>query len=152
MKKWSCLFLLCALCLPVLQLGAQEKPKAEERAKVPTPVKSLRTGIRVPIELESKDQKTTYLDIGTNIDCGIRTEDDGRFHVYLIFDRSALHPNKSSEGERLVASPGGQPVIRQFRTSENLMLKDGQSSENLLSTDPLTGHTLRVTVTINVQK
>jgi len=113
---------------------------------------SLRTGIRVPIELESKDQKTTYLDIGTNIDCGIRTEDDGRFHVYLIFDRSALHPNKSSEGERLVASPGGQPVIRQFRTSENLMLKDGQSSENLLSTDPLTGHTLRVTVTINVQK
>jgi hypothetical protein len=113
---------------------------------------SLRTGIRVPIELESKDQKTTYLDIGTNIDCGVRTEDDGRFHVYLIFDRSALHPNKSSEGERLVASPGGQPVIRQFRTSENLMLKDGQSSENLLSTDPLTGHTLRVTVTINVQK
>jgi hypothetical protein len=187
MKKWNYLFLLAALCLPVLQLNAQDKPKTEDRVKVSTPVKvqivfteydgekkissmpyaftvisdekvggnystSLRTGIRVPIELESKDQKTTYLDIGTNIDCGIRTEDDGRFHVYLIFDRSALHPNKSSEGERLVASPGGQPVIRQFRTSENLMLKDGQSSENLLSTDPLTGHTLRVTVTINVQK
>ncbi len=187
MKKWKCLFLIAALCLPVLQLNGQDKPKTEDRVKVFTPVKvqivfteydgekkmssmpyaftvisdekvggnystSLRTGIRVPIELESKDQKTTYLDIGTNIDCGIRTEDDGRFHVYLIFDRSALHPNKSGEGERLVASPGGQPVIRQFRTSENLMLKDGQSSENLLSTDPLTGHTLRVTVTINVQK
>jgi hypothetical protein len=187
MKKWKCLFLIAALCLPVLQLKAQDKPRTEDRVKVSTPVKvqivfteydgekkissmpyaftvisdekvggnystSLRTGIRVPIELESKDQKTTYLDIGTNIDCGIRTEDEGRFHVYLIFDRSALHPNKSSEGERLVASPGGQPVIRQFRTSENLMLKDGQSSENLLSTDPLTGHTLRVTVTINVQK
>jgi hypothetical protein len=187
MKKWNCLLLIAALCLPVLQLNAQDKPKTEDRVKVSTPVKvqivfteydgekkissmpyaftvisdekvggnystSLRTGIRVPIELQSKDQKTTYLDIGTNIDCGIRTEDDGRFHVYLIFDRSALHPNKSSEGERLVASPGGQPVIRQFRTSENLMLKDGQSSENLLSTDPLSGHTLRVTVTINVQK
>lgn len=187
MKKWNCLFLLCALCLPVLQLGAQEKPKTEERVRVPTPIKvqivftefdgdkkissmpyaftvisdekvggnystSLRTGIRVPIELESKDQKTTYLDIGTNIDCGIRTEEDSRFHVYLIFDRSALYPNKSSEGERLVASPGGQPVIRQFRTSENFVLRDGQTSENLLSTDPLTGHSLRVTVTINVQK
>jgi hypothetical protein len=70
----------------------------------------------------------------------------------LIFDRSALYPNKSAEGERLVANPSGQPLIRQFRTSENLILKDGQTSENLLSTDPLNGHTLRVSVTINVQK
>jgi hypothetical protein len=187
MKKLFYLFLLGALCLSALQLHAQEKPKAEERVKVPTPIKvqivftefdgdkkvssmpyaftvitdekiggnystSLRTGIRVPIELENKDQKTTYLDIGSNIDCGIRTEEDGRFHLYLIFDRSALYPNKSSEGERLVASSGGQPVIRQFRTSENLILKDGQTSENLVSTDPLNGHTLRVSVTINVQK
>jgi len=112
----------------------------------------LRTGIRVPIETDGKDQKTTYMDIGTNIDCGIKSEDDGRFHLYLIFDRSALYPNKSTEGERLVANPGGQPVVRQFRTDENLILKDGQSSENLLSTDPMNGHTLRVSVTINVQK
>jgi hypothetical protein len=187
MKRLSYLTLLGALCLPALQLHAQEKPKTEEHKKVSTPIKvqivfteydgdkkissmpysftvisdekmggrystSLRTGIRVPIETDGKDQKTTYLDIGSNIDCGIETEDDGRFHVLLIFDRSALYPNKSTEGERLVANPGGQPVIRQFRTAENLILKDGQSSENLLSTDPLTGHTLRVSVTINVQK
>jgi len=31
-------------------------------------------------------------------------------------------------------------------------LRDGQTSENLLSTDPLNGHTFRVSVTINVQK
>ena len=113
---------------------------------------TLRTGVRVPIELDSKEQKITYLDIGSNIDCGIRTEDDGRFHLYLTFDRSALYPNKSTEGERLVANPGGQPLVRQFRASENLILKDGQTSESLLSTDPHSGHTLRVSVTINVQK
>ena len=187
MKKLSYLFLLGALCLPALQLRAQEKPKAEERVKVPTPVKvqivfteydgdkkvssmpyaftvitdekiggnystSLRTGIRVPIQTEGKDQKTTYLDIGSNIDCGIKSEDDGRFHLYLIFDRSMLYPNKSSEGERLVSEPNGLPLVRQFRTSENLILKDGQTSENLLSTDPLNGRTFRVSVTINVQK
>jgi hypothetical protein len=187
MKKLSYLFLLGALCLPALQLRAQEKPKTEEHARVSTPVKvqivfteydgdkkissmpyaftvitdekvggnystSLRTGIRVPIQTEGKDQKTTYMDIGSNIDCGIRSEDDGRFHLYLIFDRSMLYPNKSSEGERLVAEPNGLPLVRQFRTSESLILKDGQTSENLLSTDPLTGHTLRVTVTINLQK
>jgi len=187
MKKLSCLFLLGALCLPALQLRAQEKPKTEERAKVQTPVKvqivfteydgdkkissmpyaftvitdeklggnystSLRTGIRVPIQTEGKDQKTTYMDIGSNIDCGIKAEDDGRFHLYLIFDRSTLYPNKSSEGERLVSEPNGLPLVRQFRTSENLILKDGQTSENLVSTDPLNGRTLRVSVTINVQK
>jgi len=113
---------------------------------------TLRTGVRVPIELDSKDQKITYMDIGSNIDCGIRTEDDGRFRLYLTFDRSALYPNKSAEGERLVANPGGQPLVRQFRAGENLILKDGQTSESLLSTDPHSGHTLRVSVTINVQK
>jgi hypothetical protein len=189
MKKLFCLLLFGALGLPALQLCAQEKPKTEERVKVPTPVKvqivfteydgdkkvssmpytftlisdenrsgnfsnstSLRTGIRVPIETDGKDQKTTYLDIGSNIDCGIRTEEDGRFRLYLNFDRSALYPNKSAEGERLVANPSGQPLVRQFRTSENLILKDGQTSENLMSTDPLNGHTFRVSVTINVQK
>jgi hypothetical protein len=33
-----------------------------------------------------------------------------------------------------------------------MILKDGQTSENIMSTDPLNGHTLRVSVTINVQK
>jgi hypothetical protein len=113
---------------------------------------SVRTGVRVPVEMGSKDQQTIYMDIGSNIDCGIRSEEDGRFHVYLIFDRSTLYPNKSSEGERMVASPNGQPLIRQFRTSDNMILKDGQTSENIMSTDPLNGHTLRVSVTINVQK
>src|SRR5437016_14037441 len=112
----------------------------------------LRTGIRVPIETEGKDQKMTHMDIGSNIDCGIKTEDDGRFHLYLIFDRSALYPNKSTEVERLVANPGGQPVVRQFRTDENIILKDVTTSENQLSTYTATCHTFRVSVTINVQK
>src|SRR5207249_10569543 len=107
MKKLFHLILLGALCHPVVQLCAQEKPKSEERAKVPTPIKvqiifteydgdkkvssmpytftvisdeklggnystRLRTGIRVPIETEGKDQKMTYMDIGSNIDWGIK--------------------------------------------------------------------------------
>jgi len=113
---------------------------------------SVRTGVRIPIELDGKDQKTTYMDIGSNIDCRVQSGEDGRFLVSLIFDRSALYPNKSSEGERLVNGPNGQPLVRQFRTNESLLLRDGQTSENTLSTDPLSGHTMRVSVTINVQK
>lgn len=113
---------------------------------------SLRTGVRIPIEVDGKDQKTQYVDVGANIDCGLRTEEDGRFHVYLTFDRSALYPNKTPEGERLVAEPNGQPLLRQFRISDNMVLKDGQTSDSISSTDPLTGHTLKIAVTINVQK
>lgn len=112
---------------------------------------SLRTGVRVPIEIDGKDQKTTYIDIGTGIDCNV-SEEEGRFRVNLVLDRSGLYPNKSAEGERLVSQPNGQPLVQQFRTSESLLLRDGQSSENTLSTDPLNGHTMRVSVTINVQK
>ena len=113
---------------------------------------SLRTGVRIPIEVDGKDQKTTYMDVGSNIDCGVRSEEDGHFRVNLIFERSALYPNKSSENERLVLTPNGLPLVRQFRTSENLILKDGQTSEDIMSTDPLNGHVIRVSVTINVQK
>lgn len=114
---------------------------------------SLRTGVRIPVEVDGKDQKTTYIDVGSSIDCGIRTEDDGRYHIFLSFDRSALYPSNSTGDNKLeVSRPNGQPLIRQFRAVENLILKDGQTSENIMSTDPLNGHTLRVSVTINVQK
>ena len=112
----------------------------------------VRTGVRIPIETDGKDQKTTYMDVGTGIDCNISPEEDGRFRVNFGFDRSALYPNKSPEGERLVSEPNGQPLVRQFRTQESFFLRDGQSSENILSTDPLNGHTFRLSVTINVQK
>ncbi len=113
---------------------------------------SVRMGIRIPIETDGKDQKTSYVDVGSNIDCRVKTEEDARFLVALTMDRSALYPNKSPEGERLVAEPNGLPLIRQFRTNESLLLKDGQTSETVLSTDPLNGHTMRVSVTLNVQK
>ncbi len=82
-----------------------------------------------------------------------RTDEDGRFHLYMVFDRSGLYPSGSSgDGKLEVARPNGQPLIRQFRTSENLLLKDGQTSESILSTDPLNGHVMRISVTINTIK
>ena len=182
MNKWIKLCLMGALSLPAQTTWAQEKAKTEKPAvpvkaqivfteydgdkKVSSmpyaftvlarerdsESTSVRTGVRIPIETDGKDQKTTYLDVGSNIDCKLRMQDDDRFMVTLFFDRSAIYPNKSPEGERLVVEPNGLPLIRQFRVSQNLLLKDGQTSETTLSTDPLNGHTLRVSVTINVQK
>lgn len=113
---------------------------------------SIRNGVRIPVEVDSKDQKTTYLDVGSNIDCRVLLDNEGRFRLNLIFERTALYPNRSPEGERLVSQPNGQPLIRAFRTNQNFILKDGQTVEGVLSTDPLDGHSLHVSITINTQK
>jgi len=114
---------------------------------------SLRTGVRIPVETDGKDQKTTYIDVGSNIDCDVRADEDGRFLLYVVFERSALYPGNSTNDEKLeVSRPNGLPLVRQFKTSENLILRDGQTSESVLSTDPLNGHVMRISVTINVVK
>jgi len=115
-----------------------------------SPRTSLRTGARIPFQTEAKEQ---YYDIGSNIDCGVRTEDDGRFNVYLFFERSSLYPSNASSEEKLeVARPNNLPLVRQVKAQENLILKDGQTAEGVLSTDPLNGHVYRISVTVNLIK
>lgn len=115
---------------------------------------SLRTGVRIPVETGGADQKTSYMDVGSNIDCGIRSTDDDRYHLYLVFERSALYPTSGTQDEKAqVSRSGGQPpLVRQFKASVNMILKDGQTSESVVSTDPLNGHSLRISTTINVMK
>lgn len=114
---------------------------------------SLRTGVRVPVDTGGPEQKTNYMDVGSNIDCGVRTTDDNdRYQVHMIFERSALSPNSGAQTEKLqVSRPDAPPLVRQFKASVNMILKDGQTSETV-STDPINGHSLHLSVTINVPK
>ena len=113
---------------------------------------SLRTGVRVPVDAGGTEQKTNYMDVGSNIDCGLRTTDDDRYHLYMIFERSALSPNSGAQGEKLqVSRPDAPPLVRQFKASVNMILKDAQTSETV-STDPINGHSLHLSVSINVPK
>jgi len=113
---------------------------------------SLRTGVRVPVDTGGPEQKTNYMDVGSNIDCGLRTTDDDRYHLYMIFERSALSPNSGPQTEKIqVSRPDAPPLVRQFKASVNMILKDGQTSETV-STDPINGHSLHLSVTINVPK
>jgi hypothetical protein len=115
---------------------------------------SLRTGVRIPVETEGKDQKSTYMDVGSNIDCGIRTTDDDHYRVQFIFERSALYPVGDSQDDKVLNSrpPGQPPLVRQFKASEQVLLKDGQTSDSVVSTDPLNGHSLHISITITVLK
>jgi hypothetical protein len=113
---------------------------------------SLRTGVRVPVEAGGAEQKTSYMDVGSNIDCGIRTTDDDHYHLYMIFERSVLYPNSGAQTEKTQTSrPDAPPLVRQFKASVNMLIKDGQTSETV-STDPVNGHSLRLSATINVTK
>lgn len=111
----------------------------ERRAR---PNSQVRNGARVPISA-SKDN-FTYLDIGTNIDCSALLQDDGRFKLAMIVERSSL------AGE----APGANntPVIRRFTAETNPVLKDGQTIESIVATDPLNGHVYHVSVTLTVLK
>lgn len=111
----------------------------ERRAR---PNAQIRDGARIPIS--KGKEEFTYIDIGTNIDCSAGIQEDGRYKLQMTVERSSLSPD--------AAAGNSNPVVRQFRADMNPVLKDGQTVESVVSTDPLNGHVYRVSVTLNVVK
>src|SRR5215475_4148387 len=114
---------------------------ADERRTRPS--SQVRNGARVPVAFD-KD-KITYIDVGTNIDCSALQQDDGKYKLTMNIERSAISPDSNT-------SAFSTPIIRQFRAEISPVLKDGQKIESIVSTDPLTGHVYRVSVTLTVLK
>ena len=97
-----------------------------------------------------------YLDVGTNIDCGATTDEDGRYKIALIVERSYIAPapgtnsEKAGEGSQEAALPSQpNPIIRSFRADFTLLMRDGQTIDDTMATDPLNGHVFRISVTAN---
>ena len=112
----------------------------ERRAR---PGSQIRSGARIPIAT-GKDQ-FTYIDVGTNLDCSASLQEDGRYKLQMLLERSSISAEAPSGG-------GSNPVVRQFRTDINPVLRDGQTVESIVSSDPLNGHVYHVNVTMNVVK
>lgn len=113
-----------------------------------------RIGVRVPVPSGGKDGQSTFVDVGSNIDCGAQAEEDGRFTVHLNFERSSLYfQGRSEEKGTIKTTEAGQPYIPTIRAQSLLVtVKEGQSLEVLAATDPLNGHVFRLNLTLNVQK
>jgi type II/III secretion system protein len=88
-----------------------------------------------------------YKDVGTNIDCSATVTDDGRYLVAMTIDDSSVYP----EGEP-AKSPTGAPSFRSFRSSETVVLRDGQSTQFVAATDKITGEVVKIDVTVTVSK
>jgi len=116
-------------------------------------VAAVRMGLRVPIEVSAN--QVQYQDVGTNLDGRAEKADDARFLLKLNVEKSSVYSPGASQKP---ASVGGneissrQPIVQQFRTQVNLLIRDGQTIQSTVATDPVTGHTLKVDVTLNVIK
>jgi hypothetical protein len=114
------------------------------------PLASIRMGLRVPIS-QGAGTGLTYLDMGTNIDGRAESQDDGRFLLSLSVERSSAYTPQPNATGMKGANPES-PVIQLFRSQLNLLIRDGQTIQSTVSTDPLTGRVIKVDVTANVMK
>ena len=115
----------------------------------------LRMGANVPVPASSfspkPDQNTvvsyTYQNVGTNIDCSARPLGDGRFVITIsVSERSVVQ----QPGDAGLVS--GAPVIRNFESENNLVLRDGQTRQFTAAADRVTGEVIKVDVTLKVVK
>jgi hypothetical protein len=120
----------------------------------------LRMGVRVPIKLSNDPnvaQTVQYMDVGTNIDCRAATLASGQYEVELQVERSSIY-SVGPEGKRVEWSPdervgiAAQPIVRQYRSTMTLLMRDGQTVQRSVATDPLSGRQVKVDVTLNVVK
>jgi hypothetical protein len=113
---------------------------------------SLRMGSRVPIVAPASGTtpaSVNYQDVGTGIDCSIHAPtSDGRFRLDVTIDESSITDDPAGKDVVQV----GRPTFRSFRTSDSLMLRDGQSKELAAIPDKLTGEVVKVDVAIMVVK
>lgn len=120
----------------------------------------LRLGIEVPIQVGTMGGgpvQFNYRSVGTNLDCGAEALDEGRFKISCSFEQSSVY---SAERERNTSGSalGGEvplantPLFRTFKSSTNLILRDGQTGQYTSATDPVSGEVLKIDVTLNVVK
>ena len=114
---------------------------------------SVRAGTQVPIV--SGDSHTglpsfQFIDVGSNIDCTVKTAANGQYNVILMVqDRSVLDkPVTLGTGANAIT----QPILRNFQYTNSILLKDGESKQFVSASDKGSGDIVKVDVTINVEK
>jgi hypothetical protein len=131
----------------------------------PMKLSQLRMGTKVPLPATkppSIDGKPTteipgflsgggavqYHEIGTNIDCGANVVEDGRYELQITVEDNSI----SREEAARAAKSQEPPMIRAFRLSNRVVLRDGQTTQFTAATDRVSGETVRIDVALNVAK
>lgn len=122
-------------------------------------VGKIRVGVRVPLVIQAKEGlQTQYQNVGTDIDVSAQTQPSGSFKVGFSIRRSFIYspPSPGAKTEEPDMSPPRNlqptPIFRDFFSEFDLLLKDGQTLQSALATDPVSGRVLKVDVTLAVVK
>jgi Flp pilus assembly secretin CpaC len=95
-------------------------------------------------------QSFSYRSIGTNIDVTAAAVDDGRYRVIISVEDSSVYP--PGETAKNMNTVAGAPAFRSLRSSNTLILRDGQSVDYTAATDRITGEVARISVKLTVIK
>jgi hypothetical protein len=95
-------------------------------------------------------QSYNYKDVGTNIDCRASSEGEGYRIMLTVTDSAVYFPDKT---EAMVASSAtGAPAFRNFNSTVDVLMRDGQTVQYTSVADPVSGQTIKLDATLNVQK
>lgn len=106
----------------------------------------IRMGAQVPVRQNNADSAPrlfNYQRVGTNIDGQARPLDSGRYALTLTIEDTSVVPGDAT------ATP---PTLRDYRSTNGLILRDGQSTQFTAASDKVTGEELRAQVTLTVVK
>ncbi len=138
----------------VLYINAPDAPDWRSSSFV-----KLRVGSRVPVYTGGNTGSMTYLDVGTNIDGRAAYSGDGRLLLQTKIERSWVEggvsvPVAKSDGSASETSSGHfqEPIVRQFVSELDLKLREGQSVESTMATDPLNGKVLKIDISFTIVK
>lgn len=92
----------------------------------------------------------TYKEIGTNIDATASSADDGRYLLNLSIEDTSVYPADQATPDTPRVS--GMPVFRSFRSANELLLRDGQSTQFTAATDRVSGEMVKIDVKLTVLK
>ena len=116
---------------------------------------AVRVGLQVPILVfMGPDKGTTVMfkDVGNNLDCSAESLPDGRFNLAFSLEQGSVYVDDVSTKGARESAAFHAPVIRNFKSQTNVMLRDGQSVEYIAATDPISGEVLKIDVTLHVVK
>jgi hypothetical protein len=119
-------------------------------AKVPIPTMAAPTVDGKPVTGMLTVNPVQYQEIGTAIDASATHAGDiSTFDIGVSVEDTSVY-NPKPDGQ--ASSTDALPVIRTFRSSNHMVLKDGQTRQFTLAADRVSGETLRVDVTLKVAK
>lgn len=118
---------------------------------------TMKLGVEVPVPVRKGGDllEFQYRNVGANIECEARPMQGGRFGVRLGFEQSSLHlaGDKTAAGEQTLESRAANPPV--FRTAMGQLtavLREGQTTQAIMGTDPVSGEVTVVDVTLSAMK